>query len=155
MAVSSESVLLSLVFLAHGLFAQPQPAPVLTIRDLTPKFLTFYQAAEQEHATESRRWELWQKLYGFAAVPPTPEGDAMARKILDNAWPKYAAALPVIRQGAASLKPPPRDSLDAVAKLLGADVPIRATLILFVGGFDNQRLHGTGRGRDSDRRPAC
>jgi hypothetical protein len=42
----------------------------LTIKDLTPKFLTFYNEAAKEKASPDRRWELWKKDYDFAAVPP-------------------------------------------------------------------------------------
>ena len=55
----------------------------------------------------SGRWELWKKDYDFAAVPPTPEGEQMARKILDDAWPKYPGVLDRIRGGAASITPDP------------------------------------------------
>lgn len=130
--------------LATALMAQGVPKPVLTIEDLTPKFLRFYQTAIQERADPNRRWELWKQLYGFAAVPPTPQGDQMARKILDNAWPRYESALPVIRRGIGNLQPPPAEILDRVATTLGVDVPIQAKLLLFVGGFDNNAFTSPG-----------
>ena len=130
--------------LATALVAQGVPKPALTIEDLTPKFLRFYQTTIQEHADPNRRWELWKQLYGFAAVPPTPQGDQMARKILDNAWPRYESALPVIRRGIGNLQPPPAEILDSVAATLGVDVPIRAKLLLFVGGFDNNAFTSPG-----------
>src|SRR5665213_659818 len=77
----------------------------LTIKDLTPKFLTFYNEAVKEHASPERRWELWKKDYDFAAVPPTPEGEEMAKKLLNNAWSRYPAVLDRIRKGAAGLTP--------------------------------------------------
>jgi hypothetical protein len=43
----------------------------LTIKDLAPKFLTFYDEATKAKASPARRWELWKKDYDFAAVPPT------------------------------------------------------------------------------------
>ena len=122
-----------------------QTEPVLTIRDLRPKFLEFYQTATKEHASEERRFELWKQMYDFAAVPPTPEGDKMARKILDDAWPKYPEAIGTIERGRAALQPPPTEVLKAVTDLLQADVPIRATLLLFVGGFDNNAFTAPGR----------
>jgi hypothetical protein len=112
------------------------PPVALNVLDLTPKFLAFYDAAQKEHATPDERWELWKKLYGFAAVPPTPEGQAMARKLLDAAWPKYPAALARIRQGPTVITPKPQDALEQVAMMLAVDVPIEVKLIVYVGGFE-------------------
>jgi len=116
----------------------------LNVRDLTPKFLAFYQAASKEDASETRRWELWQKMYSFAAVPPGPEGQAMARKMLDAAWPQYAAALPLIRKGPKTIQPPPQQILQSVADLFEVSVPVKATLIVFVGNFDNNAFTAPG-----------
>ena len=131
--------------IATGAPAQQASAPVLTIQDLRPKFLEFYERASKEHASAERRFELWKQMYGFAAVPPTPEGDQMARKILDDAWPRYPAAIGTIKRGRTALQPPPVDVLKSVAELLQADVPIRATLLLFVGGFDNNAFTAPGK----------
>lgn len=43
------------------------------IVDLTPRFLDFYQQATREDLTPDSRWALWEELYNFAGVPPTPE----------------------------------------------------------------------------------
>jgi hypothetical protein len=120
------------------------PPVNLTVRDLTPKFLAFYDAATGEHAGEAKRWELWRKLYGFAAVPPGPEGEAMARKMLDAAWPRYASALRTIREGAAGIQPPPQEILQSVANLLNASVPVKATLVIFVGDFSGNAFTAPG-----------
>ena len=69
----------------------------------------------------------------------------MARKILDDAWPKYSQALPTIERGIANLQPLPLETLDAVAELLQVDVPIRVHLLLFVGGFDNNAYTSPGK----------
>jgi hypothetical protein len=69
----------------------------------------------------------------------------MARKILDDAWPKYAQSLPTIERGQGELKPPPAEILNDVAKLLQADVPIRAKLLLFVGGFESNAFTAPGK----------
>ena len=53
--------------------------------DLSPRFLDFYAAAQG--ATPDARFGIWKDRYDFAAVPPTPQGDAIARKLLDAAWP--------------------------------------------------------------------
>jgi hypothetical protein len=39
--------------------------------DLTGNFLSFYDSATAERAGSDERWRLWQRLDGFAAVPPT------------------------------------------------------------------------------------
>ncbi|HWZ13265.1 MAG TPA: hypothetical protein VNX22_09010 [Acidobacteriaceae bacterium] len=112
------------------------PSVSLDVVDLTPKFLAFYDEAQKEKANPDQRWELWKKLYGFAAVPPTPEGQAIARKLLDAAWPKYPAALDRIRQGVQGIVPKPHDALDQVSTLLAVDVPIDVRLFVYVGGFE-------------------
>ena len=67
---------------------QPQttatPNVSLSITDLSPKFLALYEEAVRENASPNVRWEPWKKLYHFAAVPPTPEGEKMAGVLLDQ-----------------------------------------------------------------------
>lgn len=132
--------LLTPLFTATAQTASPEvpvtPMVTLDVLDLTPKFLAFYDAAQKEHANADQRWEQWKKMYGFAAVPPTPEGQALARKLLDAAWPKYPAALGRIRQGPAAIVPKPQLALEQVATLLSVDVPIDVKLLVYVGGFE-------------------
>jgi hypothetical protein len=144
------ALLLTSLFAAHAQTVAPEaptpPSVSLDVVDLTPKFLAFYDAAQKENANADQRWELWKKLYGFAAVPPTPEGQAIARKLLDAAWPKYPAALDRIRQGAKAIEPKPQDALDQVATLLAADVPIDVRLFVYVGGFEGNAFTAPGKG---------
>lgn len=104
--------------------------------DLTPKFLTFYKAAVGGRLNGDARFALWKKDYGFAAVPPGPEGDAMARKLLDDAWPRYAKALPKIEQGGRSLQPSPELTLTRVKALLRPSRSVHMKLIVYVGAFE-------------------
>jgi hypothetical protein len=130
------------VYLLLVLALRPQPGIVpglqvnLAIDDRSPNFLRFYAKAIADHASERQRWDLWKKMYDFAAVPPTPEGDQMARAMLDKAWRKYAAALPRIRKGGAVFSPAPEITFTQVAKLLQADVPLHLRLIAYVGDFE-------------------
>ncbi len=141
--------LLTSLFTTAAQTAPPEvpvtPMVTLDVLDLTPKFLAFYDAAQKEHANADQRWELWKKMYGFAAVPPTPEGQAMARKLLDTAWPKYPAALGRIRQGPAAIVPKPQLALDQVATLLAVDVPIDVKLLVYVGGFEGNAFTTAGK----------
>ncbi len=114
---------------------KPQANFTVEVRDLSPKFLDFYEAAIQTHADPDQRWQLWKEKYDFAAMPPIPAGQQMAREQLDAAWPQYPAAIPRIRLGAASLTPSPPDRLIQIATLLGAEGPVRIRLIAFVGSF--------------------
>jgi len=110
------------------------------IIDLTPKFLKFYDTATIKNPDPDSRWQLWQQMYGFAAVPPGPDGQKMARTLLDNAWPKYPSVINRIRLGASVLNPPPLNILERVAKLLNADTSqdsIKVKLYVFVGGLEN------------------
>ena len=114
------------------------PALSVEVVDLTPRFFKFYETATAEKADPEQRWQLWQKLYGFAAVPPTPEGKTMARTLLDKAWSQYPKVIARIRQGAAILKPSLQSTLESVAKLLhGTQYPIKVRVIVFVGGLEN------------------
>jgi hypothetical protein len=118
--------------------AQQQPAPQssITIKDITPKFLAFYRAAKGAPLSADQRFALWKKDDGFAAVPPTPDGDRIARKLLDAAWPKYPGVIARIENGAAGLRPTPQDTLDRVASLLRPGKPFHLTLIVYVGAFE-------------------
>ena len=109
----------------------------LEVRDITPKFLEFYEAAERENASPDRRWELWKQMYDFAAVPPTEEGHKIAREMLDNAWPRYASALDAIRGGAARLTPDPHQAVRSIVELLNVEQPGKVRLRVFVGAFEN------------------
>lgn len=106
--------------------------------DLSPKFLAFYNDATASHADADERWQIWQKKYGFAAVPPIAAGQKMARERLDEAWGKYPAVLSRIEQGAAGLDPSPLVVLTKVGTLLGATKPVHIRLIAFVGTFHKE-----------------
>ncbi len=106
----------------------------LMIKDLSPKFLTFYELAQD--ADPEQRWALWEKHYGFAAVPPTGEGMAMARRLLDGSFHRYADVLDVIRAGAAAFRPDPQQVLDAVCQLLQFDGDMTVRLVIYVGNFE-------------------
>jgi len=103
------------------------------VNDLSPKFLAFYDAAVAEKAGPERRFQLWKEKYGFAALPPVPERDEMARKLLDTAWPTYPEVLGRIREGAAGMRPQPEPVLREVAAKLGADRPLKVEILAYVG----------------------
>ena len=118
------------------LMATAAASPTITIKDLTPKFLAFYRAATARHLSPEARFALWQTDYGFAAVPPTPAGDAMARRLLDAAWPKYPGVMARIERGAAGIAPSPGATLARVTTLLDPGKPVRLTLLVYVGGLE-------------------
>jgi hypothetical protein len=112
-------------------------APVtLEVRDLSPKFLTFFARASADGVTPDRRFELWHELYGFAAVPPGPDGDAMARTLLDHAWAKYPSVIDRIRSAPPIMVREAQTSVDRVAALLQLDRPLRVKLLLYVGALE-------------------
>ena len=106
----------------------------VSLRDLSPRFLDFYVAAQG--LAPDARFAVWQDRYGFAAVPPTPKGEAVARRLLDAAWPRYEAALSTIRAGASAMQPRPLDVAVQVATLLEAPRPIKINVVAYVGGFE-------------------
>ena len=113
------------------------------IVDLTPRFLAFYDAARAAPDADAR-FALWTEHYGFAAVPPGPRGDEMARRLLDQGWPRYAAALPQIRRGASVFGNEPLETLRAVTRLLGAEGPMTIRLTAYVGAFDDNAFSTGG-----------
>ncbi|MCK6427931.1 MAG: hypothetical protein L6Q72_02420 [Burkholderiaceae bacterium] len=123
--------------------AQKAPAPrttasdgiyTVTVIDLSPRFLDFYRAAKGKDP--ETRWRLWQERYGFAAVPPTPEGMRLARKLLEGAWERYPQILSLVERGAAALEPAPMKVLIDVATLLGLTEPFQVQVVAYVGAFD-------------------
>jgi hypothetical protein len=126
---------------------QPLPPLNLTIKDLTPKFLAFYDEAKKENALPDRRWEIWKKDYDFAAIPPTPEGQQIARKLLDDAWSRYPAVIDRIRAGASGMTPDPNRTVRSIAELLRPEKPVNITLIVYVGGFENNAFTAAQDGK--------
>ncbi|QDP18560.1 hypothetical protein [Sphingomonas xanthus] len=106
------------------------------IVDMTPRFLAFYREAAKVDDADAR-FALWKEKYGFAAVPPGPAGEQMARELLDGAWTKYPASLSRLQQGAKSFGNEPIETLSAVVRLLGADRPLAIRLVTYVGAFDD------------------
>ncbi len=119
-----------------SLGAAPAPALSITVKDLTPKFLTFYRAATAANASPDERFKLWKADYDFAAVPPTPQGDVIARRLLDQAWPKYPGVIARIERGAAGVAPSPEATLRRVAAELHPDGPVRLNLLVYVGALE-------------------
>jgi hypothetical protein len=122
------------------------PDPTITVKDLTPKFLAFYGAAQNRHANADERFALWKREYDFAAVPPTPDGEAMARRLLDAAWPRYPGVLARIEKGAAGIEPKPDDTLRRVVVELQPDQAVQIKLLAYVGALDGNAF--TTRGND-------
>ena len=135
---------LAWVLLLFLMGAAPAPQVSITVKDLTPKFLAFYEAA-QKQADPDKRFALWKQMYGFAAVPPGPQGDAMARELLDHAWSGYPAVMDRIKAGLAGFDPPPETTLKRVADVLEPDGPVNITLLLYVGGLEKNAFTATGK----------
>lgn len=136
---------MKLLFLAVALclvspsvaYASP-PAVTLRIKNDIPKFERFYREASKPGITEEQRWKLWQKDYGMAAVPPTPEGEKLARKQLDAAWPRYAALIPHLPQLTAQAVTAARIAAQRIGAQLDPNgKPVSIALVLYVGQFDN------------------
>jgi hypothetical protein len=144
MKIASLFLLLAASAVASG---QTLPPINLTIKDLTPKFLSFYDQATKENASPDRRWQIWKKDYDFAAVPPTPEGQEIARKLLDQAWPRFPAALDRIRAGASGITPDPHETVRSIAGLLHPEKPVNITLIVYVGDFEGNAFTAAQNGK--------
>lgn len=124
------------------------PASIhLKTRDLTPKFLSFYDAAVKQNASGDLRWGLWKDLYGFAAVPPTPQGDSVARTLLDAAWARYPSIMDLLKKGAGAISPVAEKQLTEVAALLKPDSAFDITLLVYVGGFEDNAFAAANNGK--------
>lgn len=111
---------------------------VLDIDDRVGKFQTFYADATAKPVAPDARFALWQKEDGLAAVPPGPDGDAMARRLLDAAWDRYPALVPTLPSLTKTAEDAARMSFDRINDLLDTrDVAIHSRVILYVGQFDD------------------
>ena len=109
--------------------------------DLTPKFRTFFALAE--HADPETRWQLWQQHYAFAAVPPTPGGQGIARRLLDAAWEKYAELPTDLRPEVTRLQRQAQEAEQVLEELFETATP-DYRLVTYVGGFEgNAFVAGT------------
>jgi len=146
-------VTLAVICLATPVWLHAQNKPsssppiVVTFRDLSPKFLSFYKAASAEHTSLDQRWKFWKQLYDFAAVPPTPAGDTIARRLLNGAWPRYKAALPQIQEGTAGMRPAPQQTLKSIVSLLHPDGPVHVVVLAYVGGFEGNAFTNAEPGK--------
>ena len=104
-----------------------------TFLDLTPKFQTFFALARG--TDPDTRWTLWQKHYGFAAVPPVPEGSQMARELLDAAWDRYADLPADLSHEVRRLQDQAERAAARLERLFGTPVP-EYRLVTYVGGFE-------------------
>jgi hypothetical protein len=143
-------LLLWILQLGLGLPGRAQSGGRVEIVDLTRRFLAFYDSATARHADPDLRWQLWRRLYDFAAVPPTPFGDSLARQLLDSAWARYAAALTIIERGAAGFAISPDSALARVLGLLQCGDSVKLRVTVFVGGFEgNAFAFGVTNGRSN------
>ena len=106
----------------------------LEVVNLVPKFLKFFDHANNAYTDETERWRLWKEHYDFAALPPGY--DQQARSQLNQAWAKYQTNIERIRSWE-----PDQTGIgkfyDEIKTLLGSDADIPAVIVFFVGAFDN------------------
>lgn len=127
------SLMLNLVFAQTGSFGKVK----LTLKDITPRFVAFYDSAIKVNATESERWVLWKKMYDFAATPPTPAGDSIARRLLDSAWSRYISIVPLIKNRISQqILSEAEQTAGEIARLLQPDSSFEIRLRTYVGGFE-------------------
>jgi hypothetical protein len=108
---------------------------VLDVVDRVAKFEKFY--GDAKGLGEGERWSLWKKEYGMAAVPPTAQGEALARTQLDAAWSRYAALIPRLNTLEVAARKAARALFAATNRLYATGgMPIHTRVVLFVGQFD-------------------
>ncbi len=107
----------------------------ISVVDFTPRFLEFYEAA-QEAKDKGERFALWQEHYDFVALPPgLPDRDERARAMLEEAWPDYPDYVDRIRAGVDAMDPAPEPALKAAARLLDAVGEIPSITLLYYAGM--------------------
>ncbi|QNM98150.1 hypothetical protein [Chitinimonas koreensis] len=115
------------------------------VRDLSPRFLEFYETAgkpapapaDANAPVESegdRRWRLFKRDYDFSAQPD----EAAARAALEAAWPRYAAALPRIEAGFDGIASEPTTLIDQLSKQFFLGQPMSLRLVTYVGAFEGK-----------------
>ena len=110
----------------------------LEIDDRVDSFVKFYAEATRTKSSGDQRFSLWQRNGGLAAVPPGPQGEAMARARLDRAWSRYPSLIPVLPSLARAAEEGARELFETDTMILGAgDEPLHSRLILYVGQFDD------------------
>jgi hypothetical protein len=110
----------------------------LEIADRVAKFQAFYTEATAKPLDTDARFAFWQKDYGIAAVPPGPDGDAMARKLVDGAWDRYPALIPDLPALLKTDTDFAHDAFDRINALFETgDTPIHSRVVFYVGQFDN------------------
>jgi len=125
----------ALLLLASPAFAANH---ALDVDNRVGKFETFYAHATAKPMDADARFKLWQTEDGLAAVPPGPDGDAMARKLLDDAWSQYPALTPKLDGLEKAAEETAREMFARDNEILGtANDKIHTRLILYVGQFDN------------------
>lgn len=105
----------------------------IEIKNLVPKFLDFYNRAVG--CDEAARFELWEKHYGFAAVPPGEEGALLAKQQLEAAWEKYEKVLPFLERWSPDTYKI-QQYLSKIKSVLEYSESVDVVLIFFVGAFD-------------------
>jgi hypothetical protein len=117
---------------------KPQRVHSLEIVDRVARFKAFYGEAAATPLDEGARWALWKKEYGIAAVPPGPDGDKMARQLLDSAWAKYPALMPKIPALQKEAEADAYEAFDKINVLFETkSTQIHSRLVLYVGQFDD------------------
>ncbi|PHV11972.1 hypothetical protein [Chitinimonas sp. BJB300] len=143
-------ILAASIALCFGAAQAAEVALDLKVRDLSPSFVEFYEAANKPVAAvpatattpdattpesqEDRRWRLFKQDYGFSAQA-TPEA---TRAALDTAWPRYAEALPKIEAGFDGIASEPSKTLDTLSKHFSLDKSMSMRLVAYVGTFDGR-----------------
>lgn len=107
----------------------------IEITNFVPKFLTFFEQANNDIYDMDHKWGLWEQHYSFAAVPPGDEGKALARSLFEGAWDRYESRIPYLK----SWNPDEqavRTTLEKVKNRLGCKEELDFVVLYFVGAFE-------------------
>ncbi|MCP3026792.1 hypothetical protein [Halobacillus sp. A5] len=99
------------------------------------EFLAFYEQAQAAEVQEEKRYTIWKQYYGFNPFRREEQREQLAQEMLNQAFPKYEAALSHIRNFE-----PDQESIyhyvSTIREHFQAYEPLHLTVIFFVGDFE-------------------
>ncbi|MFC4158532.1 hypothetical protein [Chitinimonas lacunae] len=123
--------------------AAPAAKLDIAVRDLSPKFVEFYQVASEPVKTEPGkpveneadvRWRYFKQGYDFSVH----QDEAAARAAFEQAWPRYPAVMKQIEGGFDAMTPKVDQMLSTLADQYYFTKPLTLRFVSYVGTFEGR-----------------
>lgn len=102
---------------------------------LKNKFLDFYEESKKVASIQDK-FNLWKEKYGFAAVPPTEEGQKIAFDMFTKSYDKYENSIGKIKSFEVN-EEKVYSVLEKVKETLNCSEIVEFSVLYFVGFFEN------------------